>query len=423
MDFSFSIECALELDKSDPLAHFRQKFEIPKFNGNDCCYFAGNSLGLQPKSVAFLINQELEAWKELAVEGHVKGKHPWMYYHKFTKNALSKIVGAKPNEVVSMNSLSVNLHLMLVSFYQPKARRIKILTETGAFPSDQYALESHVRSRGLDPEETIIEVSPRSGEHYLRAEDILDRIEEYGDSLALIMIGGVQYYTGQFFDLEQITRKGHEVGAIVGFDLAHAVGNVTMELHDHHVDFAVWCSYKYLNSGPGGVGGVFVHEKHGNSRKELSRFAGWWGHNEEERFNMKKGFKPMTGADGWQLSNVNILSTAAHLASLELFEEAGIKPIREKSVKLTGFLEFLLDQIENPLFDIITPRNPRERGCQLSLLFNHHGEKIFKHLTEDGFVVDWREPNVIRVAPAPLYNSFEDVFQLANKIRELHKSL
>lgn len=424
MDFAFSIDCALELDRSDPLKHFREKFEIPKFNGKACYYFTGNSLGLQPKSVASLVREELEAWKELGVNGHSKTKNPWVYYHKFTKNALASIVGAKTEEVVSMNSLTVNLHLMLVSFYQPDEKRTKILTETRAFPSDQYALESHVRSRGLDPEETIIEISPRSGEYYLRTEDILNKIIEYGDSLALIMFGGVQYYTGQFFDLEQITVQGHEVGAMVGFDLAHAIGNLPMQLHDQQVDFAVWCGYKYLNSGPGGVAGIFVHEKHSNnSGEELPRFAGWWGHNEDERFKMLKGFKPMPGADGWQVSNVNILSTAAHLASLQLFEEAGIEPLREKSIKLTGFLEFLLDQIENPFFKIITPRNPDERGCQLSLLFNQKGEDFFNYLSEHGFVVDWRKPDVIRVAPAPLFNTFEDVFHLANKLKELHKSL
>jgi len=424
MDFSFSIDCALELDRSDPLAHFREKFEIPKFNGKDCHYFAGNSLGLQPKSVVSLVREELEAWKELGINGHFKEKNPWLYYHKFTKNALAGILGAKTEEVVSMNSLTVNLHLMLVSFYQPVDKRTKILIETGAFPSDQYALESHVQSRGLDPEETIMEISPRSGEHYLRPEDIIDKIIEYGDSLALIMFGGVQYYTGQFFDLEQITRQGHEVGAVVGFDLAHAIGNVPMQLHDQQVDFAVWCSYKYLNSGPGGVAGVYVHEKHGNnSGKELPRFAGWWGHNEGERFKMEKGFKPMPGADGWQISNINILSTAAHLASLQLFEEAGIGALREKSIKLTGFLEFLLDQIENSFFEIITPRNPDDRGCQLSLFFSQKGEDFFKYLTEHGIVVDWRKPDVIRIAPVPLYNTFEEVFYLANKLKELHNNL
>ena len=424
MDFSFSIDCALELDRSDPLAHLREKFEIPKFNGKDCYYFTGNSLGLQPKSVASFVREELDAWKELGVKGHSKEQNPWLYYHKFTKNALASIVGAKTEEVVSMNSLTVNLHLMLVSFYRPDEKRTKILIETGAFTSDQYALESHVQFRGLDPDETIIEISPRSGEHYLRREDILDKIIEHGDSLALIMFGGVQYYTGQFFDLEQITRQGHEVGAMVGFDLAHAIGNLPMQLHDQQVDFAVWCSYKYLNSGPGGVAGIFVHEKHSkSSEKELPRFAGWWGHNEDERFKMVKGFKPMPGVDGWQISNVNILSTAAHLASLQLFEEAGIRSLRDKSIKLTGFMEFLLDQIENPFFEIITPRNPDHRGCQLSLLFRQKGEDFFKYLTEHGFVVDWRKPNVIRIAPVPLYNTFEDVFHLANKLKELHTNL
>lgn len=410
---------AQQQDTEDPLNRFRGQFHIPKHKGKDSIYFTGNSLGLQPKSTRKYIEEELKAWEEYGVEGHFEGKRPWMYYHKFSKEQLAKLVGANPEEVVSMNNLTSNLHLMMISFYRPTKKRFKIITEVGAFPSDQYALETQIKFHGLDPEETLIELKPREGEHILRTEDILKEIEDAGDSLALVMMAGVQYYTGQFFDLKSITAKAHEVGAISGYDLAHAVGNVPVKLHDNDVDFAAWCSYKYMNSGPGGVSGVFVHERHANN-PDLPRFAGWWGHDESERFQMKKGFKPMHGADGWQLSNVNVLSSAAHLASLEIFEEVGIAALRDKSLRLTGYLEYLLYELNlnQEILEVITPTDPMSRGCQMSLLAKKNGKQVFDKLTESGVIADWREPNVIRIAPVPLYNSFEDVFRFVELLNE-----
>jgi len=398
------------MDRKDPLKSFRSKFLIPKINGKQSIYLIGNSLGLQPKTTKKLINEELADWANLGGEGHEHSRRPWLYYHKFSKKVLSEIVGAKPSEVVAMNQLTINLHLMMVSFYRPTAQRYKILTEAGAFSSDQYAFESQIRFHGLNPDDTLIELKPRAGEFALRTEDILAAINEHRHELALVIFGGVQYYTGQFFDLKKITKAGHQAGAIVGFDLAHAAGNVPVSLHDNEVDFAVWCSYKYLNSGPGAIAGAFVHERHSNS--DRPRFAGWWGHHEKERFQMKKGFQPMPGIDGWQLSNVPIFQSAALLASLEIFKEAKISSLRKKSLLLTGYLEFLLNQIPNHEnhFTIITPGNTKERGCQLSILMKHDGRKVFNKLTKGGVITDWREPNVIRVAPVPLYNTFEDVF-------------
>ncbi|MBL6446827.1 kynureninase [Fulvivirga sp. 29W222] len=411
---------AQQLDNEDPLKAFRNRFHIPKLKGKDVIYFTGNSLGLQPKSTKTYINEELDDWATLGVEGHFHSqKRPWFHYHKFSKEALAKIVGALPSEVVSMNSLTSNLHLMMVSFYRPTKTRHKILIESGAFPSDQYAVESQIKFHKLPYNEALVEISPRKGEHTLRTEDIISKIEEHKDSLALVMLSGVQYYSGQFFDIQKITEAGHQAGAFVGFDLAHAAGNVPLELHKHEVDFAAWCSYKYLNSGPGGVSGIFVHEKHGNN-PDIPRFAGWWGHNEEERFKMEKGFKPMEGADGWQLSNVNVLSSAAHLAALEIYNEAGMEALREKSLKLTGYLESLLKELQDEGFlQMITPTEPNARGCQLSLLVTHNGKAIFEHLTQSGVVADWREPNVIRVAPVPLYNTFEDVFNFYDILKKV----
>lgn len=411
---------AQQSDNEDPLKAFRNRFHIPKLNGKEVIYFTGNSLGLQPKNTKTYIEEELDGWATLGVDGHFHSqKRPWFYYHKFSKEALAKIVGALPSEVVSMNSLTTNLHLMMVSFYRPNSSRYKILIEAGAFPSDQYAVESQIKFHNLPYHEALVEIAPRDGEHTLRTEDIVKKIEEHKDSLALVMLSGVQYYTGQFFDIKKITDAGHQAGALVGFDLAHAVGNVPLELHEHQVDFAAWCSYKYLNSGPGGVSGIFVHEKHGNN-PGIPRFAGWWGHNEEERFRMEKGFKPMEGADGWQVSNVNVLSSAAHLASLEIYNEAGMDALREKSLKLTEYLESLLKELENEsLLEIITPSDPDSRGCQLSLLVNSNGKAIFEHLTRSGVVADWREPNVIRVAPVPLYNTFEDVFNFYDILKKV----
>ena len=411
---------AQQLDNEDSLKAFRNRFHIPKLNGKEVIYFTGNSLGLQPKTTKTYIEEELDGWATLGVDGHFHSqKRPWFYYHKFSKEALAKIVGANPSEVVSMNNLTSNLHLMMVSFYQPTKTRYKILIEAGAFPSDQYAVESQIKFHGLPYDEALVEIAPREGEHNLRTEDIVSKIEEHKDSLALVILSGVQYYTGQFFDIKKITEAGHQAGAFVGFDLAHAVGNVPLKLHEHQVDFAAWCSYKYLNSGPGGVSGIFVHEKHG-SNPEIPRFAGWWGHNEDERFKMEKGFMPMEGADGWQLSNVNIISSAAHLAALEIHNEAGMEALREKSLKLTGYLESLLKELENEnLLHIITPSDPQSRGCQLSLFVNTNGKSIFEHLTRSGVVADWREPNVIRVAPVPLYNTFEDVFNFYDILKKV----
>ena len=413
MDYNLSAKFALEQDQKDPLSQFREKFHIPQHNNAPCLYFTGNSLGLQPKSTADFITQELSDWKNLGVEGHFKGRNPWFEYHKFTKASMAKILGAKPSEVILMNSLTTNLHLMMVSFYRPTDTRFKIICEAGAFPSDQYAFESQARFHGLEPQEVVIELHPRDGEETLRTEDIVGTIDVHKNELALVILSGVQYYTGQFFDLQAITKAGHQAGAKVGFDLAHAAGNVPLQLHDHNVDFAVWCTYKYLNSGPGAVAGAFIHEKYSQD-SSLPRFSGWWGHSEDERFLMKKGFKPMAGADSWQLSNINILTTAAVWASLEIFDEAGMQRLREKSIRLTGYLEFLLNLLneDEQKLKIITPLDPDQRGCQLSIVMKKNGKHVFDFLTENGVIADWREPNVIRVAPMPLYNSFQDIFCL-----------
>lgn len=404
-------EFAKGLDEKDLLKKYRDHFHIPIIDGQECVYFTGNSLGLQPKSTKKYIEEELEDWKNLGVEGHFHAKkRPWFHYHKFTKELLSEIVGAKPEEVVSMNNLTSNLHFMMVSFYRPSGKRFKIVMEAGAFPSDQYAVESQVRFHGFDPDDAIVEIAPRTGEDNLRTEDILSTLEASKEEIALVLFSGVQYYTGQFFNLKEISSKAHQIGAKVGFDLAHAVGNVHLNLHESGADFAVWCSYKYLNSGPGGVSGVFVHERHATD-KSLPRFAGWWGHDENERFKMAKGFMPMTGADGWQVSNVNVLSSAAHLASLEIFKEVSLKRLHEKSIQLTGFLEFLINSLESDLINIITPVDVKQRGCQLSIVIKKRGKEVFDALTKQGVVADWREPEVIRVAPVPLYNSFMDVFK------------
>jgi kynureninase len=423
MKFENSPGFARKLDRADPLKSYRSKFHLPAVGGARTIYFTGNSLGLQPKSASRYLDEELKDWASLGVEGHLHAKRPWVYYHKFTKKALANLVGAKPIEVVAMNQLTVNLHLMMVSFYQPTAERIKIITEAGAFSSDQYAFESQIRLHGLNPDAALIELKPRHGEYCLRTEDILKSIETHAGQIALVIFGGVQYYTGQFFEIRKITEAGHRAGAFVGFDLAHATGNVPLNLHRDGVDFAVWCSYKYLNSGPGGVAGAFVHEKHAHNFA-LRRLAGWWGHNEKERFQMRKGFKPIAGVDGWQLSNFPVLSGAVHLSSLEIFQQAGIKALRKKSISLTGYLEFLLLQIDpdNREFVIITPADHRQRGCQLSILVKKNGRRVFNALTKSGVVADWREPDVIRVAPVPLYNSFMDVYEFAQIFRRVISS-
>lgn len=418
--FEYSLEFAKKLDRKDPLRSYRSKFRYPVINRKKVIYFTGNSLGLQPVTAEKFVNEELEDWATLGSKGHTEATRPWVYYHKLAKKGLALLTGATEDEVVAMNQLTVNLHLMMVSFYRPTPRRYKIITESGAFPSDQYALESQLKYHGLDPGESLIELKPRDYEDTLREEDILNAIQTHGAELALVFFSGVQYYTGQWFDIKKITRAGHAAGAVVGFDLAHAIGNVPLNLHDDEVDFAVWCSYKYLNAGPGAVAGLFIHNKHALN-PAIPRFAGWWGHDEKERFLMKKGFKPMTGADGWQLSNVPILQSALLQSSLQLFLKTGIKPLRKKSEMLTGFLEFLLLQIDpdQKKFRIITPREPAQRGCQLSIFMKSKGAEVFQLISKAGVVGDWREPNVIRVAPVPWYNTFEEVYTFAEIFRKV----
>lgn len=419
MNWEFSEDFARKMDQQDPLADYRNRFYIPKVNNEESVYFTGNSLGLQPKTTASFIQQELNDWAGLGVEGHFYGKTPWFDYHKCLTKTSAKIVGAKESEVVVMNGLTTNLHLMWASFYRPTKKRYKILCEAKAFPSDQYVMESQAKFHGFNPDDTIVEVAPREGEHTIRHEDILQKIDECGDSLALVFWGGVNYYTGQVFDMESICAAGHKVGAKVGLDLAHAAGNVELKLHDWGVDFAAWCSYKYLNSGPGNVSGVFVHERHGDNA-ELPRFTGWWGHDEERRFLMEKGFVPSKGAEGWQLSNAPVFGMAAHRASLEIFEEVGMDKLIAKSRLLVDYLEFVLAEIasklENCNFESITPKSIKERGCQVSVLMHGQGKGLFDKLTELGVIVDWREPNVIRMAPVPLYNSFEDIYRFGKKL-------
>jgi len=409
---------ARSMDEQDSLGNFREKFYIPQQSkGEDVIYFTGNSLGLQPKTAREYIEQELKDWETLGVEGHFKAKTPWMPYHEFLTEQMAKIVGAKPSETVVMNSLTVNLHLLMVSFYRPTQTRHKIVIEAGAFPSDQYAVSSQIKFHGLDIENSLIELTPRDGENCLRTEDIEQTIYENGDSIALILLGGVNYYTGQKFDFQRITKIGHQVGAFVGFDLAHAAGNIELHLHDWNADFAAWCSYKYLNAGPGGIAGVFVHERHAENF-DLPRFAGWWGHDKETRFLMDSKFVPMRGAEGWQLSNPPIFQLAALKASLDIFEEAGMKTLAEKSRKLTGYLEFLLGEIRDERISIITPSDENERGCQLSIRVRNADKNLFKQITMRGVIADWREPDVIRVAPVPLYNSFADVFRFAEILKD-----
>ncbi len=413
MKFTRSLEFARSLDQRDPLKTYRSKFHIPKIKGKTVHYFTGNSLGLEPKDAKKYINEELEDWARWGVEGHFHAKRPWLYYHKFSKKGLAKLVGAKPSEVVAMNQLTGNLHLMMTSFYQPTSKRFKIIAEAGAFSSDQYVFESQIKLHNLNPADVLIELHPRAGEHTLRTEDILIAIEQHAGQLALVIFGAMHYYSGQFFNIKKITFAAHAAGAYAGFDLAHAIGNVPLSLHEADVDFAVWCSYKYLNAGPGAVAGAFVHDRHANSG--LPRLAGWWGYEEGHRFQMKKGFVPMSGVDGWQLSNFPVLNGAALMASLAVFDKAGMKALRKKSTLLTGYLEFLLNEIDPQQghFTIITPTDPEQRGCQLSILMNKDGRKVFNKITRLGVIADWREPNVIRVAPVPLYNTFQDVFHFA----------
>ncbi len=424
MQFENSLSYARESDTNDPLKNFRDKFIIPERNGKQQIYFLGNSLGLQPKTANDYIQRVMKDWASFGVEAFFHAPEPWMDYHNKLTNTLSKIVGALPNEVVVMNQLTVNLHLMLVSFYRPTAKRFKIICEAKAFPSDQYSFETHVNWQGFNPEHAIIEVSPREGEYCLRTEDIISTIKEHGDETALVIFGGINYYTGQFFDIAAITQVAHEAGAVAGFDLAHAAGNVELHLHQWNVDFACWCSYKYLNSGPGAIGGAFIHEKH--HEKNLPRFAGWWGYDKPTRFKMEKGFKAMPGAEGWQLSTPAIFLYAAHRAALEIVDEAGWENILAKKSLLNNFLWFLLQKLNEKSknkFILITPKNEKERGCQVSLLINTNGKMVYDELIKAGILVDWREPNTIRLAPVPLYNSFEEVWQFVQAFEKILQSI
>jgi kynureninase len=422
MNIENTLSFAKQLDEQDELSPFREKFYFPQHEGKNCIYLTGNSLGLQPRITQAYVQQELNDWANMGVEGHFTSKHPWLSYHEMFPPLLTDIVGCKENEVVVMNQLTVNLHLLLVSFYRPTPQKFKIICEEKAFPSDQYALESQVRYHGFDPKTAIIEIKPRDGEHTLRTEDITNAIDQHKDELALVFFGGVNYYTGQLFDIKKITEAAHEVNVCAGFDLAHAAGNVELKLHDWNVDFACWCSYKYLNSGPGGVAGIYIHEKHAKN-KNIPRFAGWWGYTKETRFKMDKGFEAIPTAEGWQLSNAPVLSMAAHKASLDVFAEAGMDRLHEKRKRLTAFLHFVLNDIneipEKNIINVITPSEPGERGCQVSILMEAKGKEVFRELTKQGVIADWREPNVIRVAPVPLYNSFEDAWKFGSIIQSI----
>lgn len=413
-NFQQTAAFAASLDAKDILRDFRDQFHIPETNGVQQVYLCGNSLGLQPKSVRSYLEQELIDWQNLGVEGHLHAKNPWLYYHHFLAESTARLVGALKQEVVVMNSLTVNLNLLMISFYRPTQKRYKIMMEYMAFPSDQYAVENQVKFHGFDAHDAIIELIPRAGESCLRTEDILEQIHKNKDELALIMIGGVNYYTGQLFNMEAITKyaKNCSEDIVVGYDLAHATGNVNLHLHDWGIDFATWCSYKYLNSGPGGTSGVFVHERHANNNT-LPRLSGWWGNEESTRFKMQKGFFPQPGAAGWQMSNAQVLSMAAHRASLAIFDAAGMENLTTKSFVLTAYMEYLLNNGKRKDFKIITPSDSSQRGCQLSIVMDKDGKKTFDALTENGVIADWREPDVIRVAPVPMYNSFMDVFRFA----------
>jgi kynureninase len=412
--FGSGEDFAIAMDERDPLREFREQFFLPSTAGRECIYLSGHSLGLQPKAAAASIEQELDEWARLGVEGHFHAKDPWMPYHRLLTEQTAELVGANPAEVVVMNSLTVNLHLMMVSFYRPTRERHKIVVECGAFPSDQYAVQSQIRFHGFEPATSLIELTPRPGEACLRDEDIESLIEREGVAIALIMLGGVNYSTGQAYDMARIAELGRARGCVVGFDLAHAAGNLELKLHEWGPDFAVWCSYKYLNGGPGCVAGCFVHERHGREWG-LPRFAGWWGHDEESRFEMGPDFRAMPGADGWQLSNPSIVSLAVLRSSMAIFHEAGMERLRAKSVSLTGYLEFLLNQKASRAFSIITPLEEHRRGAQLSLRISQNGRALCKRLAQEGIVGDWREPDVFRVAPVPLYNSYHDVFRFARR--------
>ncbi len=420
LKFKNTLEYAQYLDEQDALKEFRNKFYIPLVDGKESIYFTGNSLGLQPKTTQDYVLNELEDWANYGVEGHFHARNPWVSYHELFPELLADIVGALPEELVVMNQLTVNLHLLMVSFYRPTPQRYKIICEAKAFPSDQYAFQSQVAFHGYDPATAIIEVAPRPGAHSIVAEDILESIRIHGNETALVIFGGVNYYNGQVFPMQAICKAAHTAGALCGFDLAHAAGNIPLELHDWQVDFACWCSYKYLNSGPGGVAGAFIHQRH-MSDTALIRFAGWWGHDKDNRFKMEKQFQPIPTAEGWQLSNAPVLSMAAHKASLDIFKEAGMHALIKKGRALSSYLLYILDEINlqqsNKIIEVITPREEEQRGCQVSMLMLKDGRNIFESLTKQGVITDWREPNVIRVAPVPLYNRFEDVFRFGEIIQ------
>ncbi len=426
MTYQNTLSFANEMDEKDPLKKYRNSFLFPTFTDKPVVYFTGNSLGLQPVKAKEYILQELEDWAKYGVEGHFHAKNPWMPYHELLTDKTAKIVGAKPEEVVVTHSLTTNLHLLMVSFYRPTSKRYKILCEAKAFPSDQYALQSQVKFHGYEPNDALIQIAPREGEHTVRMEDVKSIIEKHQDEIALVMIGGVNYYTGQLWDMKSITEWGHQAGAIVGFDLAHAAGNIHLKLNEWGVDFAAWCGYKYLNSSPGGVSGLYVNERH-LKNKELHRFAGWWGQEKETRFLMEETFKPIETAEAWQLSNAPVLGMAVHRASLDIFDEVGMEAICKKRDLLTGFLEFVVDDIseryDNVNFEIITPRDVAQRGAQLSILLHGKGKSLFDFISKEGVVADWREPNVIRIAPAPLYNNFEDVYRFGQILEKSLKAL
>ena len=420
MQFQNSREFARELDKNDKLAAYRDEFIFPKVNGKDVIYFVGNSLGLQPERTQSYVDEVMRDWARLGVEGHFYAEKPWWDYHERFSEKLAKIVGAAPSEVTVMNTLTVNLHLLMVSFYRPDKRRYKIICEEKAFPSDQYMISSQVRFHGYDPADAIVEIKKRDGENNFRIEDILQKISEVGEECALVLIGGVNYYTGQVFDMEKITKAGHEVGAFVGWDLAHAAGNIELKLSEWNVDFAAWCSYKYMNSGPGNASGCFINQKYHN-KKDIPRFEGWWGHNKERRFLMEPEFQPEASAHAWQISNVPVLALAPYLASLEMFDEVGMPALIEKRNKIVSYLEFILHEIDKEVesnFEIITPKDQNERATQLSVFLHGEGKDLFRYLMDKGVITDWREPNVIRLAPAPFYCSFEDMYEFGQILKE-----
>lgn len=422
MNFENTLTFAQQQDQQDALADYRQQFHRPVINNKEVLYFTGNSLGLQPKAAKVYVNAELDEWAKWGVEGHFHAKNPWVSYHEILTPASAMIVGAKESEVVCMNSLTTNLHLLFVSFYRPTKQRYKIISEAKMFPSDRYLLETQVQHHGFEPDDAIIEVSPREGEHLIREEDILATIAAHGDQVALVFFGGVNYFTGQLFDMKKLTDAAHKVGAIAGFDLAHAAGNVPLKLHDWNVDFAAWCTYKYLNGSAGNVGAIFVHQRHGENT-ELPRFGGWWGHNKERRFLMENQFEPMSGAEGWQLSNAPVMGMAILKSSLDIFQEIGMEKLRTKSIKLTAFLEFVfnnvIEQFPDINLEIITPSDPEQRGCQLSVKLEGTDKRFFQALTDTGVIADFREPNVIRLAPTPLYNSFEDIYRFGQTLTHL----